>query len=272
MKSCIYRIINLINNKSYIGLSRKGLNERKRRHITELRGKRHHNQYLQNAFDKYGEENFIFEILEFVESDFIGEREKFYIEKYKTNLKENGYNLNSGGDEIKFNVDDSTKEKLRKKNIGKILSEDHKRKIGESNKGNIISNEHKKRVSEYMKKLHASGKNKHVLKNLKPHKKGEFKHTEESKHKIGLSRKGKTYEEIFGIEKAKKEREKKSKQTSGSNNPFYKKIDIHLIKKMVDSGVKVKDIANEFDVTRATINNKFKKKYEKTITEYRRDS
>ena len=64
MEFCgIYEIRNNINNKKYIGSS-KYINKRFNQHLVNLRKKIHGNQYLQNAFDKYGEENFSFNILE----------------------------------------------------------------------------------------------------------------------------------------------------------------------------------------------------------------
>ena len=43
----IYKITNLINNKSYIGQAQ-DVKLRKCQHLSELRGKCHFNQYLQN--------------------------------------------------------------------------------------------------------------------------------------------------------------------------------------------------------------------------------
>jgi len=63
MKSGIYKITNLINNKFYIGSS-KDLIFRKETHEKELRRKKHCNSYLQNAWDKYGEDNFSFQVIE----------------------------------------------------------------------------------------------------------------------------------------------------------------------------------------------------------------
>lgn len=78
--SCIYKIVNLINNKIYIG-STKELSARKSAHITDLRGNRHHSLYLQRAWNKYGEQNFKFEIVESIDSiDSLLIREQFYLD------------------------------------------------------------------------------------------------------------------------------------------------------------------------------------------------
>lgn len=59
----IYSITNKINNKKYIGISQQ-YEIRKRKHLWALQNNKHDNEKLQNAFNKYGEENFLFEILE----------------------------------------------------------------------------------------------------------------------------------------------------------------------------------------------------------------
>ena len=59
----IYKITNLKNQKFYIGQS-KDLNNREHNHFYQLERNEHHNEILQNSFNKHGKENFIFEVLE----------------------------------------------------------------------------------------------------------------------------------------------------------------------------------------------------------------
>lgn len=80
--SCIYKITNIINGKFYIG-STIHYNIRINCHFSSLRKKRHNNEYLQNAFNKYGEENFISEILEICEPSRLREIEQLYLDKFK---------------------------------------------------------------------------------------------------------------------------------------------------------------------------------------------
>lgn len=59
----IYKIINVVNNKFYVG-SAVDLKRRKTRHFSELRNNRHNNRYLQAAWVKYGEQAFVFVVVE----------------------------------------------------------------------------------------------------------------------------------------------------------------------------------------------------------------
>lgn len=59
----IYKIINIVSNSFYIG-SAVNLQRRKARHFSELRKGKHNNRHLQRAWDKYGEQAFVFVVLE----------------------------------------------------------------------------------------------------------------------------------------------------------------------------------------------------------------
>lgn len=59
----IYKIINLKTKKFYLG-STTNFKKRKARHLYDLRRKTHHSLYLQRSFDKYGENNFLFEVVQ----------------------------------------------------------------------------------------------------------------------------------------------------------------------------------------------------------------
>lgn len=86
----IYKISNLTNHKIYIGSS-KEIRKRWVAHIKDFLDNTHHNGKLQNHFNKYGIENFLFEIVEFCEEKDLIEIETNYILKLNT-LKE-GFNL-----------------------------------------------------------------------------------------------------------------------------------------------------------------------------------
>lgn len=90
----IYKIKNLLNGKLYIGQS-VDIESRWRIHVVELKNNCHHNARLQNAWNKYGEENFDFSIIEECKSDQLNVREIYWIDKLDS--YKNGYNLTIGG-------------------------------------------------------------------------------------------------------------------------------------------------------------------------------
>ena len=106
----IYKITNIINNKCYIGKS-EDLAARIRRHYNSLLGGYNRNKHMQAAYEKYGRGSFCIEILEEVgDEENINEREKYYIELYKSYDPEYGYNLTKGGDGGNSYVDCMTEE------------------------------------------------------------------------------------------------------------------------------------------------------------------
>ena len=89
----IYKITCLANNKSYIGQS-VSIKRRWATHKRELASGIHHNEYLQRSYDKYGKDNFTYEILELCPKEKLNEREQFYVKIF--DAFENGYNCDRG--------------------------------------------------------------------------------------------------------------------------------------------------------------------------------
>lgn len=82
-KSGIYKITNLVNGKFYIG-SAVDTKNRFSTHISELKSKTHSNYHLQRAWEKYGKENFIFEVIESVDDiNNLLLREQHYLDTLK---------------------------------------------------------------------------------------------------------------------------------------------------------------------------------------------
>lgn len=95
----IYKITNQVNGKVYIGQS-VNIKQRWAEHKANLRNNKHENSYLQNAWNKYGEANFIFEVIEKCSKDELDDKEIFWISEYnscKDFINANGYNLTIGG-------------------------------------------------------------------------------------------------------------------------------------------------------------------------------
>lgn len=95
----IYSITNKINDKTYIGQS-KDMGGRKLEHIRDLKSNRHVNWHLQRAYNKYGVENFEFNVIEMCDERNLTDREKYYIDKFKTLNKHKGYNLKTVTDRV----------------------------------------------------------------------------------------------------------------------------------------------------------------------------
>lgn len=80
MNNVIYKITNSINSDLYVGSTVKGIAWRRQKHLRDLRKNEHHNRHLQNAFNRYGENKFIFTVLEELpDSTHVIEREQYWI-------------------------------------------------------------------------------------------------------------------------------------------------------------------------------------------------
>lgn len=82
--SGIYKIKNIINNKIYIGSSN-NIYKRKNEHFSALKNGSHCNAHLQRAYNFYGENNFIFEIIETCNEIDLLKVEQKYLDKYFDN-------------------------------------------------------------------------------------------------------------------------------------------------------------------------------------------
>lgn len=119
----IYGIKNKINSKVYVGKTQTSFGDRWDCHKVKLRNNKHDNTYLQRSWNKYGEDNFEFYIIEIIRdsknNELYNEREKYWI-KYFKDLKLS-YNMSDGGDGTP----------------GCKVSEHAKRIIGEKNRINM---------------------------------------------------------------------------------------------------------------------------------------
>lgn len=99
----IYKITNTINQKIYIGQSCR-LHERWLEHLRagqpekyKSKNERDNNSSIHKAMQKYGIENFTFEILEYCDKNLLDLKEQEWIQYYNSNIKEIGYNLTKSG-------------------------------------------------------------------------------------------------------------------------------------------------------------------------------
>jgi group I intron endonuclease len=140
-----------------------------------LRRQIHNNNHLQNAYNKYGENNFTFEILEFVSSDVIKFTEQKYLNEVSLSPKLY-YNINYDADRINYTPEVRKKmsdkaKKFRKENPEyykqyiKSHSKETIEKIKLARKRQIITDETRKKLSIIRKGKVASEKCKQSMVN-----------------------------------------------------------------------------------------------------------
>lgn len=214
----IYKITNKKSGKFYIGSS-DDLNKRKYDHFYELRNGTHINTHLKNAYNKDGEENFIFEVIEECGSDELLIREQYYLDTLKP-FRENGYNIATtvGGGNIFKDLSDEQKlefinkskrvgtengmygknhltntiEKQKLRAIGRYTLEWFVTKYG-SEDGNKLYQERSKNMSEKM----SSERNHFFGKVMNGSRFKGKKHSDETKKKMWESRKTIKDDDLF---------------------------------------------------------------------------
>jgi len=88
--------MNKISGKNYIGQSI-DIKHRWKDHIFLLKNGTAHNAHLQNAWNKYGEYNFLFEVIDVCSVEMLVDREDYWINFYHTKNKLFGYNKKDAG-------------------------------------------------------------------------------------------------------------------------------------------------------------------------------
>ncbi len=228
----IYKTTNKITNRCYIG-----------KHKADVFDESYYGSgiLLRRAIKKHGKINFEIEVIEECDSlEQLNEREMFWISHYDAAADINFYNISYGGDggamppEI---VDKATKKKIGKKihskefkekmsNISKACweNEDYRNKQKLNHKGML----NRKHTEETKRKMSISKKGQFAgEKNPMYGKVGAFKgktHTEETKMKISESRKGKLV---------------------GADNPMYGKPRSQAVKDAVSKANKGRKLTQE---------------------------
>lgn len=156
----IYKILNTKNNKFYIG-SAQDFERRTKQHLLVLRKNKHYNVHLQRSFNKYGEQNFQFLVLEELpDENTLIEREQHWIDTLNPY-----YNINKvANSSIGVKRREETKEKIRAANLGLVHPEWRNKLKSECMSGDKhwtkkhkISDEGRKALSDGQKRLYASG-------------------------------------------------------------------------------------------------------------------
>jgi len=114
-QSGVYEIYNLITNQRYIGSTGRSFNCRKHEHWRRLRRNRHDNKHLQRAWNKYGEQNFLFHpLIICLENDII-KLEQLLIDKLQP-----AYNISPCIENPNLGIkrSEETKDKIRQRLYG----------------------------------------------------------------------------------------------------------------------------------------------------------
>ena len=219
MKGFIYKITNKENGKFYIG-STIDISKRKKEHFRLLKKGEHHCFHLQRAYEKYGKESFelTYKEIEVANEDGLRLLEERYINYCWNSGKL--YNVSKkgcGGDLISYHPKNKEFRELQSK-ISKErytnLSDEEKIALSERMKGEKNPNYGHRWSNELREKV--SKDRKEYWKN----------------HESYI--KGKTFEEVFGEEKAKELKRKiseRSKLKIGEKNSFYGKHHSDELKK-----------------------------------------
>lgn len=152
MNSGIYKIINKVNGKYYVGRSA-NLIRRWIDHKKSLNGGYHKNAHLQSAWNKYGADAFEFVVIEYIDESLLKEIEQKYINKFIEDRK-NGiddcYNISESSESGGF-ISEEVNKKISEAKKGKTLTIESRQKISKSNKGKKRSEETRKKLSESLK-------------------------------------------------------------------------------------------------------------------------
>ncbi len=164
MEAGIYKIMNNVNGKCYVGSSI-DLHQRRLQHFAALKYNKHINKHLQNAYNKYGSSAFEFLVLETIEiTDNIKEillnREQFWID----NLSPEYNILQVAGSTLGYHHTEETKKKISESMIGVKKSKEHAEHIKNAQKGKKLTEEHKAKLSEAAK--HRKSMSHHAVINI----------------------------------------------------------------------------------------------------------
>ena len=184
--SGIYQIRNTTNNKLYIG-STTSFYRRWQEHQRKLNLNKYTSSKLQNAWNKYGKEAFIFEILLQCDKDSLLSQEQYYIDKLNTvNV---GYNTApKAGNTLgikKGPMPEEQKKKLSIAMTGKKITwpEEARQALVERNKSRVWTDEAKQKISEASKGSKRTEEQKRMMSEAKRGKPGK-PHTIETKRKL----------------------------------------------------------------------------------------
>lgn len=182
MASGIYQIYNLENGHRYVG-SAVNLPKRKTQHFNSLARGIHENRYLQNAFNLYGRDKFVFLILLFCEQFELLRYEQYFLDTIHPE-----YNIcKLAGSSLGIKMSDEFREKCRLAHFGKKLPQETIEKLRQAHIGQKRSLEARERMSIWQK---GKKKSPELIEKMRLAKTG-TRHSTETKAKMSVASLGK---------------------------------------------------------------------------------
>jgi group I intron endonuclease len=232
-KGIIYLAYCKCEKKYYIGQTTKDIETRKREHFWHAKSGSKtyfHRAILKHEFEFSIIEEFLSESI----FEILNERERFWIDYYNSNNSEFGYNLNKGGRNSNISKNKMTKHK--QETIDKI----RKSLIGEKNPM------YGKSVYDRWIELYGNEEaDLRMQSYVEKHKKS---HSLEKNGMFGKKQKDET----------KKIISEKAKLRTGKKASRYVSVDENKLLEMIESGLKIKDISKELNVSEYIIRNRIK--------------
>lgn len=234
----------------------------------------HVNRRLYDSMNHHGYDKFQLLLLEDCHSydiEYVNAREIYWISQLNT-MTPNGYNMTIGGDggNTLNGWSEIDKQKLWERQAMKRRGYTHSDATKQLMSTQSIireaskSDDERKRISE---KISTTNK----IKNISPPEYTKWKkgskgftgnHTLETKQKLREARIGKTYETIFGVNKATILKGQRRENWIGKNNPNYVEVSIDkksdIINTLLSKSLTMKQISDEFDITPYLLRNWFR--------------
>ena len=230
MKAYVYKILNTVNGKYYVG-STIHLQKRIARHFSSLRSNSHHNFLLQDDYNKYGDSSFTIEVVAVFDEE---KQAKDLEQKLITEDYDKNYNLGKyaeyGKDLVSYHP--------KHDKICKTHSMNNRYRYEH------MTDEERKEISEMFKgdknPMYGKHHSKEALEKIRQANLGRIPYN-----------KNKSLEECFGEEKAKMIKAKESeyaKQRTGSKNGFYGKQHTEETKRKISLANKNRIPTNAYKV------------------------
>jgi group I intron endonuclease len=267
----IYKIENIKNHKCYYG-SAVDVVRRWRGHKSDLSNNIHHSLHLQRAWLKYGEESFVWQVIEECSEEKLIEREQFWLDTVRTRNQDQilgeidkklSYNVCPIANSVLgFRHSEESNEKNRvahtgekNHNFGKHLSEEAKKKLSEALMGKMAGENNPmfglRGEKHPMFGTHRSEETKRKIGEAQLGEKNHMygKHlSEETKKKIS--------EAATGRHHSDKSKKKMSEAKIGENNPNAKLIweKVREIRRRYEEeAISQQKLANEYGITQTTV-------------------